>query len=549
MHTESEIIINWWTLSFSVAGGLSLFLFGMMLMTNALKSIAGSQLNTVLGKMTQNRVTSLAAGAGITAIIQSSSITTVLIVGFVSAGLMEFSKTLGIILGANIGTTITAQIIAFKVTDAALIIVTLGYLISVISKKKKIKDFGTIFLGLGLIFLGMNIMTQATMPLRDYKPFIDIMRESSLPIYGILIGAIFTALVQSSSATTGVIIVLASQGLLSIENGLALIIGANIGTCVTAFLAAIGKPRAAIQVATAHILFKTIAALVFVFLIPQLAQIVKSISSGDVGRQVANAHTIFNVSSALVFIFFTKSIAKGIKKILPDKSYKTEEIPLLDEYYLQHPNLALDMVRKSITSMGENLLEVANKSVEIAISGNAEELKSLRKQDELLDAGHERILHYISQIQQLELKESELIRIRRQTDIANLFENAGDLYTSNIVEAAEHRLEKNFKVSNETKAMLLDLFQFANSSISKAVIAYLNRNKNIATAVLESKAEFAKKHAKVHKHIYKRLSDADENRISIIRFEVELLEVARRLHSLSRRISRRTIKSNQTHKK
>ncbi|PLX23297.1 MAG: NAD+ kinase [Salinivirgaceae bacterium] len=546
MHPEINSIINWWTLSFSIAGGLSLFLFGMMLMTNALKSIAGGQLNSVLGKMTQNRVTSLAAGAGITAIIQSSSITTVLIVGFVSAGLMEFSKTLGIILGANIGTTITAQIIAFKVTDAALFIVALGYLITAISKKKKIKDFGTIFLGLGLIFLGMNIMTQATMPLRNYEPFINIMRESTLPVYGILMGAVFTALVQSSSATTGVIIVLASQGLLSLENSLALIIGANIGTCVTAFIAAIGKPRAALQVATAHILFKTFAALVFVFLIPELANLVKSISSNDLGRQVANAHTIFNVSSAMVFIFFTKSIAKGIKKILPDKTYTSEEIPLLDEYYLEHPNLALDMVEKSINDMGQDLLEIANKSVEIAITGNADELKKLRDQDKLLDSGHEKILHYISQIQQLELRESELIRIRRQTDIANLFENAGDLYTTNIVEAAEHRLEKSFTVSNETKKMLTDLFHYANNTVSKAVLAYQYRNKNIASTVLESKGEFSKKHAKVHKHIYHRLSEADENRVSIIRFEVELLEVARRLHSLARRISRRTLRSIQS---
>lgn len=548
MYINSVVEINWWNLSFSLAGGLALFLFGMMLMTNALKSVAGSNLNTFLGKMTKNRVTSLMAGTGITAIIQSSSITTVLIVGFVSAGIMEFSKTLGIILGANIGTTITAQIIAFKVTDAALLIVAIGYLITVISKKKKIKDLGTIFLGLGLIFLGMSIMTEATMPLRNYEPFIKLMKNTSLPVYVILTGAIFTALVQSSSATTGVVIVLASQGLINIENCIAIIIGANIGTCVTAFLAAIGKPRVALQVATAHIFFKTFAALVFIFLIPQLSYIVKSISPAEVGRQVANAHSIFNISSAFVLIFFTRSISKGIKILLPDKKPQGDKIPLLDNYYLQHPNLALDMVDKTIDEMGQKLLDIANKGISTAISGNINDLHDLRNQDKVIDTKHEKILQYISQIQKLELSEYELKRIRRQTDIANLFENAGDLYTTNIVEAAEHRLEKNFQVSLATRQLLIDLFSKANNMVSKAVVAYQNRQKIIAISVLESKESFAKQHAQVYRHIYQRLSEADDNRVAIIRFEIELLEVARRLHSLARRIARRALSSAKSDK-
>jgi phosphate:Na+ symporter len=299
----------------------------------------------------------------------------------------------------------------------------------------------------------------------------------------------------------------------------------------------------------AHIFFKIAGAMVFIFLIPELGQIVKNISSNDIGRQVANAHTIFNVSSALVFITFTKLIAKGIKKILPDRPPIKEEVPLLNEYYLNHTSLALDMVEKTINEMGMELLQVANNSISSAIEGDQAQLKELRKNDQLLDKAHEKILSFIGQIQQLELSKLELERLRRQTDIANLFENAGDLYTTNIVEAAEHRLEKSFKVSKKTTEMLIELFKDTNNTIAKAVIAYQNRNKSIASAVLDSKGEFAKKHAKVHKHIYERLSEADENRVAIIRFEVELLEVARRLHSLARRISRRTIRSIQGDKK
>ncbi len=518
-----------------------MFLFGMVQMTNALKSVAGDRLKNFLARMTKNRFTSMAAGAGITAIIQSSSITTVLVVGFVSAGLMEFSKTLGIILGANIGTTITAQIIAFKITDSALIIVAVGYLITMISKKRKFKDYGTIFLGLGLVFLGMNIMTKGTMPLRNYEPFIEIMKNTALPIYGIILGAIFTALVQSSSATTGVVIVLASQGLLNIETGIAIIIGANIGTCATAMLATIDKPRAALQVGVAHVLFKTVGAIIFASFIPQLAQIVDEISSDDIGRQIANAHTIFNVSNALLFIAFTKPIAKGIKWLLPDRAQADRTVPLLDDYYLQHSGLAIDMVEKSLNEMGKDLLSVARESIPIAIRGEKYQLENLRDKDEKLDAWHERILSYISQIQQLELSDKEMERVQRQTEIANIMENAGDLYTTSIVEAAEHRLDKGFSVSEETQKMLTDLYKNANQFVEKAIRAYQHKQKEEAVAVLDSKESFSGQHAKVHKHVYARLSESDDNRVSIIRFEVELLEVARRLHSLARRISRRAI--------
>jgi phosphate:Na+ symporter len=206
------------------------------------------------------------------------------------------------------------------------------------------------------------------------------------------------------------------------------------------------------------------------------------------------------------------------------------------------------MVDKTIDEMGQKLLDIANKSISTAISGTTNDLHDLRNQDKVIDTEHEKILQYISQIQKLELSEYELKRIRRQTDIANLFENAGDLYTTNIVEAAEHRLEKKFQVSPATRQLLIDLFSNANNMVAKAVVSYQNRKKNIAISVLESKENFAKQHAQVHRHIYQRLSEADNNRIAIIRFEVELLEVARRLHSLARRIARRAISSAKSDK-
>ncbi|PIF03261.1 MAG: NAD+ kinase, partial [Draconibacterium sp.] len=318
-------------------------------MTDGLKAVAGSKLKVFLQKMTKNRWTSLLAGTGITAVIQSSSVTTVLAVGFVSAGLMTFESTIGIILGANIGTTITAQIIAFKITKASWLMIAVGFLFSAIFSNKTIKNTGVIVMGLGLVFLGMNVMSDATAPLKSYEPFISLMEGLDNYFIGILLGALFTAIVQSSSATTGVVIVMATQGLIGTEAGIAVILGANIGTCVTAVLSALGKPTSAMRVAVAHVLIKVIGVALWLAFIDQLADIVKYISGGNAAREIANAHTVFNVVNTFFFIWLVHPMAKLIKWLVRDKKHKISPIfPNLDDYYLENPELALDLSEKCI---------------------------------------------------------------------------------------------------------------------------------------------------------------------------------------------------------
>lgn len=531
--------MNWWNISISLIGGLALFLYGMSQMTTALKAVAGNRLKTLLARMTKNRWTSMTAGTVITAVIQSSSVTTVLVVGFVSAGLLAFPKTLGIILGANIGTTITAQIIAFKITDTALLIIAAGYLISVVSRSAKLRHLGGIFLGLGLVFLGMKLMTDASMPLRDYTPFIELMGQFSRPFWGILLGAVFTALVQSSSATTGVVIVMASQGLITLQAGIAIIIGANIGTCVTAMLAAINKPRAALKVALSHVTFKLIGAALWVAFIQQLAQGVSAITEADLGRQIAHAHSIFNISTALVLIGFTKPIAQMINWLVPDDTRKPNRQYLLDAYYLEHTGLALDMTKQAIHDMAGTLKEIADDSLPVLLSGTAQDLEQLRARDALIDTQHEKILSYMGQIQQKPLKTNDQQRVKRQTEIANILETAADMITADMVEAAEHRVKLGFEVSEVTRQRLTDLFHEAYQALYAAMDAVKNRSEAKAQQVKQSKSGFAVHHARVHEHLYARLAHVDTYRVDIIRFELELLEMARRLHSLARRLARR----------
>ena len=244
---ETSSTLNVSMLLMGLFGGLALFLYGMEQMSESLKAVAGERMKSILSRLTSNRLMGAITGAFVTAIIQSSSVTTVLVVGFITAGLMSLSQSIGIIMGANIGTTITAQIIAFKITKFALLMVAVGFGMLFFGKRERIRQYGTGLMGLGLVFFGMAVMGDAMKPLRSYQPFLDWMIHMETPVVGILVGALFTALIQSSSATTGIVIVMATQGLISLTAGIAVIFGANIGTCVTALLASIGRPREALR--------------------------------------------------------------------------------------------------------------------------------------------------------------------------------------------------------------------------------------------------------------------------------------------------------------
>ena len=531
--------LDWGKLIFTLAGGLAIFLYGMLVMIDALKAVAGNKLKAVLTGMTSNRWNSLFAGIGITAVTQSSSVTTVLVVGLVSAGLLAFPRTLGIILGADIGTTITTQIIAFKITEASLFLIFLGFLFKIVYHRKSYREYGTVLLGLGLVFLGMNIMGQGVEPLKQHGAFISMMKNLENPIWGILLAALFTALIQSSAATIGLVIVLSMQGLLTINAGISLIIGANIGTCITAALAAIGRPRPAIQVAVAHVSFKVIGALLWFFFIPELGKLVEKITPADLPRQIANAHTIFNTVNALLFIGLTGLMARLVTFIVPDTKKGGDVIgPVLDDYYLEHTGMALDVVQNAIKELGKFALEVAKKGIFAALDGTATDLSILRDQDRKIDDTHKKILIYLHQIQQKELNANETIMIRNQIEASNILETLGDLITTDLVEATEHRIEMEFQVSAETYKLLSDLYSESVDAMQDAVESFITLDREKGLHVINSKVEYKEKLYLAREHLAERLSVRDANRIMIIRFETEIIEVTRRMHALARRLAR-----------
>ena len=421
---DGEHAIDWWMMGMTLLGGLAVFLYGMEQMAEALKKVAGDSMKQILARLTNSRIMGLITGAFVTAIIQSSSVTTVMLVGFVTAGLMSLSQAIGVILGADIGTTVTAQIVAFKVTKYALLLVALGFGLIFMGKKDHIKQYGHLIMGLGLIFFGMGIMSEGMQPLRTYEPFIALMQNVSNPVIGILVATLFTALVQSSSATMGVVIAMALQGLISLDAGIALALGANIGTCATAGLAAIGKPREAVRVAVAHVSFKIIGVIIIFPFIPYLADLVRDISpvaaAGVVGmeklavetpRQIANAHTIFNVGLAFTFLPFASWFARLCEWIVPDRPMEEEQalvpVTYLDDALIATPSLALERTRYEIGHMGEYVNEMLTHGIPMLLAGDREQIKEISRIDDKVDFLYKEIVAYLGKVSAKQLTDSQ----------------------------------------------------------------------------------------------------------------------------------------------
>jgi len=339
----------------NLLGGLAIFLLGLEHLADGAQAVAGSKLRDVLARLTRSRVSAAATGAVATAIVNSSSVATVLVVGFVTANMMTLTQAVSVVMGANIGTTVTAQIVAFHITDYAPLPVAIGFFLSMFARSRRLKNIGFLIMGLGLIFLGMHLMSAAMDPLRTWEPFQAFMVQLANPLLGMAVGALFTALVQSSSATTGIVIVFASQGLMTLEAGIALALGANIGTSATALLATIGKNRNALQAALAHTLFNVLGALLWVAFLPQLADMARwttaRMGGPDLSRDIANAQTIFNIANTVVMLPFAGQFAKFIARLVPPEPH-VSGLKFLTPEVIRTPSLALQHARMELARLG-----------------------------------------------------------------------------------------------------------------------------------------------------------------------------------------------------
>lgn len=543
------------TIAIGLLGGLALFLYGMDLMTDALKIVAGGEMKKLLARLTTNRLYAVFAGTLVTAVIQSSSVTTVLVVGFISAGLMTLSQSLGVILGANIGTTITAQIIAFKITQYSLILVALGFLMQFTAKREQLRQYGMMIMGLGLIFFGMELMSGATRPLRAYQPFIELMHQMDNPLLGVLIGAIFTAIIQSSSATTGVIIVLGSQGFISLEAAIALIYGANIGTCATALLAAIGKPREAVQAAAAHVIFKVVGVVLWFSFISQLASITRLISPSapeldnaarlavEMPRQIANAHSIFNIVNTALLIWFTGPVVGLVQWLLPERAEgvaKPARPLYLQDILLETPEFALDRVRLELGWLGAHVLQMVNRALPVISQGSREEIEALSEMDNEVDAIYARIVQYLGKLSQKNLLKGQSKLVQDYMAIANYLENIGDTIETNLVELGHKRLTGDFEISHSTNTMLQALHAKVFWTVERALLALAATDKHLAQEVMTAKLEVNELAARAENHLAERLVAAEPHRLDAFSLESEMIEYLKRIYYFAKRIAKIT---------
>ncbi len=523
-----------------LVGGLAIFLLGMDRMTDSLKLVAGARLRGILLRMTSGRLAGLATGAGITALVQSSSVTTVLLVGFVTSGLIAFEQTLAVILGANIGSTVTAQLIAFKVTTYALLAVAAGFAMSTLSKKGARQTQGTALMGLGLVFFGMSLMSDAMEPLRSADAFIDAMARLENPVLGIAVGAAFTAVIQSSAATTGIVIVLAQQGLISLDTGIALILGANIGTSATALLAALGKTREALRVSVAHTLFNIGGVLLWLPLVGVLAGIVESMGGGT-GREIANAHTIFNTVNAFLVIGFVPLFARFVERLVKDRSEEEELViksKFLDEGLLRTPTLALDRARLELLRMASRVRDLLDQALPAVLTGDRWMLLDLEGLDEEVDALHGHVIGYLGKISQTRLSEESTSELLGLMEAANDLEAIGDLIETNLVALGLGRIEDSLSVSPETSEVLTELHAAVAQALDLSMMALTQKNTDAARRAGKMKKQINSMERAAAVHQASRLVADAPDRIPLYQFEMAVITVLKRIYYFSKRIAR-----------
>jgi len=473
-------------IAIGVIGGLSLFIFGMTYMGNALQKTAGSKLKQILAALTNKRIMGVFVGAVVTMIVQSSSATTVMTVGFVNAGLMNLNQAIGVIMGANIGTTVTAQLVAFKLTDAAPLIIGAGMVLYLIGKKKKTKDVAEIFIGFGILFLGMALMKEAIEPLEESQIFIDILSNFNNPLIGILAGFGITALLQSSSATTGLLLAVAGSGLITVEMAFAIIFGQNIGTCVTAMISSIGANKTARRAAVMHLLFNLIGTAIFLIVLRKpVESLVFMITPTGIERQIANAHTLFNVINVAIMYPFANQIVKASKRIIRGEDLPKEgQLKYIDNRLIATPSIALTQASKEVLSMGK-LVEKQFVTAEDALLNGDESLAlevfEMEKRINDLNRG---ILEFLVKVNKASLTNAEKDIVSTIMNVINDIERVGD-HADNIGELAIYNVENEVGFSEKAKSELKEMFDLAHDMYKTSLLSFKTANYEIGLEVLK----------------------------------------------------------------
>lgn len=462
-------------------GGLGLFLYGMKMMGDGLENAAGSKLKFILNKVTANPISSVLVGTIVTILMQSSSATTVMVIGFVNSGLLNLVQATGLIMGANIGTTTTAFLVSMNIDALVPILIFTGSFLFLFTRAKKRRDLAAILLGFGILMLGMELMGDAMYPLRDSEVFRNlILTVANKWFLGILIGLGITMLIQSSSATTGILVALTATGGITINAAFPLILGANIGTCITALLSSITANKMAKKAAVIHLLFNVMGAIIFLPLGKYLIEIVTYLSPESIKLQISFIHLIFNVSNTLVLLPFAGLLIKAANKLVGEEEDKAQEI--LDRRLLQTPSIAEGQVILETVKLAELAKENLKLATEAFINDDLTHLDLVYKNEARINEVTEIITNFLVELSGSDIDINEFARVGDTYHVLNDIERIGD-HAENIMELAEERNRKNVEITPDGVEELKNIFNYTNLAMDIAIQSYENNDKQKALSI------------------------------------------------------------------
>ena len=472
-----------------IMGGLGLFLYGMNLMGEALEKAAGSKLKKIIELLTSNIFMGVIVGTIVTAIIQSSSATTVMVVGFVNAGIMTLPQAVGVIMGANIGTTVTAQLVSIDINGLAPIALGIGIVLYLFTNKPKTKHLAEVLIGFGILFTGMDFMKEAVQPLSEYEGFTNaLLTFGKYPILGLLLGFGITAIIQSSSASMGMLVVLASQGLIPLNSALPILYGQNIGTCVTSLLSSIGASISARRAALIHLMFNVLGTIIFlIFLNGIVVKAVVYMDPDNVARQIANVHTIFNITSTLMLLPFNRIIIKLATKLVPDNNTEDDDVKVvkyIDDRMIETPSIALVSVEKETLRMGEKSRESLDSAMTGIFEKSEKDLSNTLKKEKVINELQKTILNYLLKLSKAPLNEESREVIDSLFNTVNDIERIGD-HAENLAELGKSSIVNDVVFSDNARSELSDMYNKVLSTYTYSLESMRTSDVDLACKVIK----------------------------------------------------------------
>lgn len=496
----------------ALMGGLGLFLFGMKLMSEGLEKAAGAKMRSILEFFTKNRFVGMLVGIFFTAIVQSSSATTVMVVSFVNSGLMKLTEAAGVIMGANIGTTVTSQLVAFNLSEVAPLFVMLGVIMVMFSKKLNVQKIGEVVLGFGVLFVGLSSMSGAMSTLKESPYIIELLGSLESHILAVLVGFLVTAVLQSSSATVSIVLLMAKQGLLQLPICFFLILGCNMGSCVSALLASLGGKKDAKRAAWIHFLFNIVgSAIIYLVLsigLQPIANLIYRLSGDNIGRAVANAHTTIKVVEVLMLFPFIGWIVKATYKIVPGEDVSEEsqyELKYIGDHDLFSPSTAMINGIRETEHMGELAIENLKAGLDAICSPNQQKIEEVYKREAHINFLNHSITNYLVRINQMELPIADKEMIGGMFHVVNDIERIGD-HAENMADSAKETLTKGVDISEKAANQLREMNEMVVKILEYALDMFSHKNQEHMQEILMLEEEIDKQERKLQQAHVKRLT-------------------------------------------